>query len=1441
MGPTRITSTPTRLGTALTLAGTVLAVAGGPTAQASVPDALTTATISSPELAVEVDADFPSVVRYVDPVSGATIGGRPGAVRSLLLNGVSYEADVASTVDADSASYELTFPALPGVRVDAELQVAGKVLTFRVTEVADSATYTVNTLEIPGQDLLSVDSSQPGAAAATTRIDVDSTRNADDIRAITDATPTGAASGASYAILSTDKLAATIETNGSYDKPTTAQGKEAARFWQQVSASEGGHKRLGVRSGQWTVRGEGASKQSELPWAKVVLTGEVNRDGRVDWQDGAVAFRSIGQVPAGAERTADRVIEHIPFNFASLATHPFLRTLDDVKRLSRATDGLGQLAILKGYGSEGHDSAHPDYGGNYNERAGGLPDLNRLLEQGEKWNADFGVHVNATESYPEAKAFDEILVDKSAKGWNWLNQSYYINQRRDLVSGDLIRRFQQLRDETHRNLELLYVDVYYTYGWIPDEMNRQLREMGWQVGTEWADHMERNSVWSHWATDRGYGGATNKGINSTIIRFIRNGQKDVWNPHPILGSSTIVEAEGWTGQNDWTALMRNVWTNQLPTKFLQHFDITRWSPQEIAFTGGVRGTTDDVRGTSTAGVRRLYVADAEVLRGGTYLLPWGEESPLRPNRAYHYNPDGGTTTWTLPPALRGVRSFTMYALSDTGRTKVGTIAVTSGKVTLTATPGVAYVLHPGQAPTPVAAAYGEGSGLVDPGFNGTDLAAWHPQGDVSVVTTDRGWRVARLGTGQASISQPITGLTPGRTYAASAWVEVQPGRRRTTSVGVTGLVGGDVSRVVDRSTLRNVVASDEKVGTWFQRVRVIFTASGTPRLVVAADDGTGEVRVDDVRVVETTEAAPSGDVVAAQDFEDVDQGWLPFVAGPAQSGGDGRTHVTSRHAPYTQAGWNGKLVDDVLGGEWSLKAHEQGTGVIYRTHQGSLDLEAGRSYRVEFDYESAYAASHAWVVGVDIPTATGADSHELTATPLPQRRTRGHFSTEVTAVGCGSTWIGLKGLPAGGSQDDFILDDLVVTDLGPADVPAGCAREEITGLGSGLVPGEVNRVTTKFTNLEAAAASGVRQSLAVPEGWTAVPVTSPLTATVAPGASASTAWDLTVPSGTAPGAFDLTAAAAYTIDGEARSVQGVATATTLPAGLIPQSRLAIHRVSDAEPGTGDGSAYAAIDGNPATMWHSAWSQVNPDTPYPHWISLDLGGNYEVDGLDYQVRVGNGSIKAYEVYVSADGVSWGAPVRTGSFASTTSVQHLDLPVTTGRYVKLVGLSSINGAVFAGAGELNVWGRLVAQPTPLPKAGMSIASVDSEETVGEDGAAANVLDGDASSFWHTEWLDAETPYPHQVTVDLGATHSLVGVLHTGRPGTEQNGRIKGYQVLLSTDGTTWGTPVASGELTSASAPQRISFPARQARYVRFVGLSSHNGAAFASIAELDFLRS
>jgi endo-alpha-N-acetylgalactosaminidase len=1214
-------------------------------------------TLRSSELTVTVGGDFPRVIRYVDNASGQALGGQPEAISTVTIDGVARTARLAAApaVSGGTASYKLAFDALPGVELDASLSVAGRVTTFKVDAVRDTEATRVHTIDIPDHDLVSVASTDTGARTAFTTLDPDSTRTADKITPVTSATAAEpSATGAAYAFVNTSGLAAGIESNSVYDKPSGQSVDDGARFWHRARKAADGSTRVGVWSGQWTYRADTSPYTEPLPWAKVVVTPDANNDQTVDWQDGAIAFRSIMTEPKGGDQVKDRVVTHIPFNFASQATHPFLRTLDDVKRISLATDGLGQMAILKGYGSEGHDSAHPDYGGNYNTRAGGLADLNALLQKGKSWNAAFGVHVNATESYPEANAFSESLVDKNAKGWNWLNQSYYIKQRPDLASGNIVKRFQQLRDETDKNLQELYIDVYYQSGWLADGLTRQLAGQGWQIATEWADRHERTSLWSHWANDLDYGGATNKGLNSKIIRFTRNHEKDVWNNDPILGQTSLVEFEGWTGETDWNAFYANIWQKNLPAKFLQQQKITDWNTADITFTGGVRGTVEN-------GKRALYVGNAKVLDGDKYLLPWDNNKKL-----YHYNRTGGVTTWKVAP---GADRYAVYKLTDTGRVKVTTAPVRAGAVTLDAAAGQPYVLYPLGAPTQQAAVWGEGTHLKDPGFNAGDLSLWNATGGATIDTLENGQHVASLGTKASTLGQRITGLTSGRTYSASAWIEVQPGKSRPTTLTVDGL-----KNAINQSTAQNMVAADDKHDAYYQRVRVVFDAKGnSAQLTIGAAAGNAKVRIDDVRVVETKRPAAG----LVEDFENVDQGWGPFVKGDAGGVTDPRTSLARKHAPYTQAGWNGKLVDDVLDGDWSLKSHEENEGLVYRTTPWTVNFQPGHKYKVSFDYSSGRAGQYAWVQGVDRPASV-----EVKATPIGEQRTKATFSQEFVA-GCGGDyWVGLRKLSGGGDQADFIMDNFAVTDLGTTSDPADCTSIAVSGV-NGLVSGEANTLVTTFTNNDVVAVNNITLGLAAPAGWTVTAATPATHATVAPGTSVATSWDVTPPAGTPEGKYVLTATGGQaTITAEA---------TVLPPGIVPQSRITVADVSSEDTATG-GAATSALDGNPSTLWHSAWSEVPTPAGFPHHITLDLGSTYQVDGFGYLPRQSgtNGMFKGYEIYVSADGQSWGTPVATGEFPNSTAAQRVNFTAKSARYVKFVGTSSLNGAVFGSAAELNVYG-------------------------------------------------------------------------------------------------------------------------------------------------------
>ncbi|MFE0134203.1 endo-alpha-N-acetylgalactosaminidase family protein [Streptomyces sp. NPDC059037] len=1259
----RLRSRRLRAACAIAAASSAVFALAGPATADPTPQAAQT-VIASGQLTVAVADDFPRVLSYTDKATGARLIGSTRPVTEVTLNGKAYKVQVegAPQIGDATAAYTLTFPDLTGVEIDARLSVRGRATTFKITAVRDTEAFRVGTIDIPGHDLVSVGSSDGGAETAFTRLDPDSTRTADKFGKVTAETPADQAPvGASYAIVNTGQLAAAVESNSTYDKPSGATGQDGARFWHQATKGDDGATRVGVWSGQWVNRGAGAAepaKGDDLPWAKVVVTPDANGDKRVDWQDGAVAFRdTIAIRPKGGEGTPDRVISHIPFNFGSQAQHPFLRTLDDVKRVSLATDGLGQQAILKGYASEGHDSAHPDYGGNYNQRAGGLKDLNKLLKEGKKWGATFGVHVNATEAYPEANAFDEKLVDKTKPGWNWLNQSYYIDQRRDINSGDLARRFQQLRDETDPNLSLIYMDVYYTHGWIAEQTAKAVKGQGFNLATEWADKFERDSLWSHWANDLDYGPKTNKGLNSQIIRFIRNSEKDIWNADPVLGQTAIDEFEGWTGENDWNAFYANIWQRDLPAKYLQHERITRWDAKsnDITFTGGVRGTVED-------GKRTFYDDGRKVLSDTSYLLPWAGGKKL-----YHYNKAGGTTSWAVPG-----KAYTVYKLTDDGRVKTGTARADGGKVTLKAEPGQPYVLYPADTtPSATDPAWGDGGPVKDPGFHDARLADWTKTGTVTRDIDKLGRHSAELsGAAKASISQQIKGLEPGKRYTASAWMEVEPGKERRTTLSIAG-----TSRSVERSTLQNTDAGSQWQGTYLQRAKVNFTApaSGTATLKAEAADGsTARVRMADVRVVANAPTTKPGDTVAYEDFEDVDQGWGPFAKGSGGGVTDPRTHIALKHAPYTQSGWNGKLIDDVLDGSRSLKTHEGNNGLVYRTTPATVPLANGRSYKVSYDYQASHADSFDWVTGYDRIAADGKpDSVETRRTALGEQRTTGHFEQTVTA-GCGDTWVGLRMRDDAAGTADLALDNLRVTDLGPATERPACATLGIASKAETLEPGVKNEVTATFTNYESTAAKSAQATIALPDGWTAEPSGPVALDAVAPGAKATATWQVTPPADAKYQPYRLSSKVTYAIEGEARELAAETSVRTLPPPPAVDTYASDMDWTSMENGWGpaekdmSNGETAAGDGKPLTVNGTVYEK-GLGTASPGTIRYYLGGKC----TSFTAQVGQddsqGTRGSVQFSVAADGTE---KVKSPVLKAADDAWSLTADVSGAKYVDLV---------------------------------------------------------------------------------------------------------------------------------------------------------------------------
>jgi hypothetical protein len=145
-----------------------------------------------------------------------------------------------------------------------------------------------------------------------------------------------------------------------------------------------------------------------------------------------------------------------------------------------------------------------------------------------------------------------------------------------------------------------------------------------------------------------------------------------------------------------------------------------------------------------------------------------------------------------------------------------------------------------------------------------------------------------------------------------------------------------------------------------------------------------------------------------------------------------------------------------------------------------------------------------------------------------------------------------------------------------------------------------------------------------------------------------------------------------------------------------------------------------------------------------------------------------------------------------------------------------------------------------PVPLPPTGWT-ATASSVQTGEGDYEAANAIDGDPASMWHTVWSPTPAPYPHTLTIDLGASQPVTGFTYLPRQdGDQQKGHIAQYEFLVSPDGTTWGSPVAIGTLASPTATlQTVICLPKAGRYVQLRALTEQTGAPFAAAAEVGVL--
>jgi len=173
------------------------------------------------------------------------------------------------------------------------------------------------------------------------------------------------------------------------------------------------------------------------------------------------------------------------------------------------------------------------------------------------------------------------------------------------------------------------------------------------------------------------------------------------------------------------------------------------------------------------------------------------------------------------------------------------------------------------------------------------------------------------------------------------------------------------------------------------------------------------------------------------------------------------------------------------------------------------------------------------------------------------------------------------------------------------------------------------------------------------------------------------------------------------------------------------------------------------------------------------------------------------------------------------------------------IKLPLTGTVKAACVMPNGKLGI----VASKTfaGLPPAGWKVVAVDSQEMAGENNGAANAIDGNSSTFWHTRWND-NLKLPHFITVDMGTSHHIGGFTYLPRQDGNPNGVVESYRFETSVDGRNWTTNIAAGtfaNIRNNPSLQEVTFAPVNARFFRFTALQEINRNGWTSAAEISVL--
>lgn len=132
---------------------------------------------------------------------------------------------------------------------------------------------------------------------------------------------------------------------------------------------------------------------------------------------------------------------------------------------------------------------------------------------------------------------------------------------------------------------------------------------------------------------------------------------------------------------------------------------------------------------------------------------------------------------------------------------------------------------------------------------------------------------------------------------------------------------------------------------------------------------------------------------------------------------------------------------------------------------------------------------------------------------------------------------------------------------------------------------------------------------------------------------------------------------------------------------------------------------------------------------------------------------------------------------------------------------------------------------------------IADYSSQEDQGGEGntgRAADILDGNTDTFWHSCWNGCTPVPPHHITVDMQTENEITGFFLVQRQSLTRN--IEKLEIQISNDGSTWES-TGVYDLEQIAGQQELVLNEKTSfRYYKMIVVSVFDGTDNAALAEL-----